>query len=158
MPTEAEQFFYDNAGWSYDPATESEEEGRWRCARVLAEAEARLKAGPYFVDHEPDDLPWDGDVPYDGPLWIVTLYSVAGNLDGEILGSLSSVACEADDPYMRVVAAELASEWLHRAGYVCKRCNGPSPVGIGYVDCSDGAYERSAALTVCGCGYSVKVA
>lgn len=123
MPSEAEQFFFDNAGFSYDPETETPDEGKWRCARVLAEAEARLKAGPYFVGHEPDDQPWYGDFPYDGPLWFVTLYSVAGNVEGdEILGSIGSVACEAGDPYMRVVAAELASEYLPADPGVCSQC------------------------------------
>lgn len=42
------------------------------------------------------------------------------------------------------------------AGYVCKSCGGPSPVGVGYVDTTDGAAARSAGLTVCGCGFSVK--
>jgi hypothetical protein len=29
-----EQFFYDNAGFSYNPETESEEHGKLRCARI----------------------------------------------------------------------------------------------------------------------------
>lgn len=33
------KFFYDNAGYSYDPATETAEQGRERCARELARAE-----------------------------------------------------------------------------------------------------------------------
>lgn len=40
-------------------------------------------------------------------------------------------------------------------GYVCKRCGGPSPAGVGYADGTDGAAERSAGLSACGCGYSV---
>lgn len=39
-------------------------------------------------------------------------------------------------------------------GYVCKSCGGPSPVGIGYVDNTEGADERSAGLTRCQCGKS----
>lgn len=41
------------------------------------------------------------------------------------------------------------------AGYVCKRCGGPSPVGVGYVSTDRGAAALSAAVQVCGCGYSV---
>jgi hypothetical protein len=39
---------------------------------------------------------------------------------------------------------------------VCKQCGGPSPVGIGYVSTEEGAAERSATVTACACGYSVK--
>src|SRR4051812_20711304 len=100
-----EQFFYDHAGYGYDPKAETAEQGRERCARELAAAETRLLAGPYFVGIEPDSTPWDGDVPYDGPLWTVALYSVADTDQAELIGSLSSVACEAGDDYLRVVAA-----------------------------------------------------
>lgn len=111
-PTEAEQFFYEHAGYSYDRATETAEQGRRRGARVLAMAEKKLINGPYFVSREPDPDPWDGDVPYDGPLWVITLWSVAGTAEPVALASLGSVACEPSDSYMRVVAAELAAEHL----------------------------------------------
>lgn len=139
---EAEQFFMRHAGWSYDPETETPEQGMIRGARQLAAAEARFKAGPYFANHEPDDQPWDGDEPYDGPLWIVSLYSVAGTSEPELIGSLGSVACEADDPYMRVVIAELASEHIkddepeqddESAGEHAKTC--PYPPGYCYGNC-----------------------
>lgn len=110
--TEAERFFYEHAGWSWDPATETEEEGRLRCARELAAAEARLKAGPFYVGWVPDDVPWDGDVPYDGPLWIVQLWSVADSAGPELLGAIGSVAEEDGGPYLRVVAAELADQYI----------------------------------------------
>jgi len=38
-----EAFFYENAGYSWDPSSESREEGRRKCARYLAEAEERAK-------------------------------------------------------------------------------------------------------------------
>jgi hypothetical protein len=112
--TDAERFFYEHGGYGYDPKTETPEQGRARCARELAAAEERLKSGPYFVDVElDDDQTWDGDVPYDGPLWQALLYSVAGGTSRELIGSLSSIACEtSDDPYLRVVAAELALEYV----------------------------------------------
>lgn len=108
----AEQFFYEHAGYGRLRDEETEEQARARYARLLATAEQALKDGPYFVAHEPDDEPWYGDEPYDGPLWIVSLYSVSGATGAEVIGSLGSVACEADDPYMRVVAAELAHEYI----------------------------------------------
>lgn len=112
MLTTDEQFFYDHAGWSYNPEMETEEQGRERGARALAAAEKRLKDGPYYVDHTPDDMPWDGDMPYDGPLWNVDLYSVENSTTAVLIGSIGSVACEENSPYMRVVAAELANEHI----------------------------------------------
>lgn len=41
-------------------------------------------------------------------------------------------------------------------GYVCKRCDGPSPVGVGYAVTADGAAQASAAADTCPCGYSVR--
>ena len=110
--SEAERFFYEHAPISYNPETETEESGRIRVARALAAAEERLKAGPYFVDVEPDTGPYEGDNGYDGPLWVVSLYSVEGATDAtdsRLIESLWNVACETEsDPYIRVVAAELA--------------------------------------------------
>lgn len=112
--SDAVEFFYEHAGYCHDPVTETEEEGRRRGAVRLAKAEAHAKAGPFFFDEEPDDMPWDGDVPYDGPLWVVTLYAVEGALDAVPLGAIGSVPCELSDDYMRVVRAELALEYLPR--------------------------------------------
>lgn len=42
------------------------------------------------------------------------------------------------------------------AGFVCKRCGEPSPVGIGYVSYADNAERKSRHLTRCACGYSCK--
>lgn len=39
-------------------------------------------------------------------------------------------------------------------GYICKRCGGPSPMGIGYADRRIGARAASQAVTACQCGYS----
>jgi len=110
--TADEQFFYDHAAWSYAPAKETPDEGQERCARELAAAERRLIDGPYFVAIEPDPYPWDGDEPYDGPLWAVSLFSAAGTSDPECIGSLGSVACEPGDDYLRVIAAELADAFI----------------------------------------------
>lgn len=107
------RFFLDHAGYSWDPTRETEFQGRWRAARALADAEARLRAGPYYVDVTPDDLPWDGDEPYEGPLWIVSLWQGVGPWERVHLGSLGGVATPTDDdPYIRVVAAELADEHI----------------------------------------------
>lgn len=39
-------------------------------------------------------------------------------------------------------------------GNICKQCEGPAPMGVGYVDNSPGAYEASDGLEACECGYS----
>ena len=41
-------------------------------------------------------------------------------------------------------------------GYVCKRCGGPSPVGVGYAAPGAAAAAASEGLTRCQCGYSVR--
>lgn len=49
----------------------------------------------------------------------------------------------------------LTDDDKEQCGFICKRCGGPCPVGIGYVDESAGAAERSAGLLACACGWSV---
>lgn len=39
-------------------------------------------------------------------------------------------------------------------GYTCKRCEGPSPIGFGYVDNSLTPGVRRSDVTACPCGYS----
>lgn len=39
-------------------------------------------------------------------------------------------------------------------GFICKKCAGPSPVGVGYVADGEAAAEASAGVTVCPCGNS----
>lgn len=107
MLTDDERFFYEHAAYCR-MRTESEHEARERTARFLAAAEAALKAGPYFTTVTPDSDPWDGDVPWDGPIWIVSLYGTAGSDHAVILDSVGGVACESGDPYLRVLRAELA--------------------------------------------------
>jgi hypothetical protein len=108
----AYQFFYDRAGFSHKPP-QTREEGHAETARLLAEAYDRFRRGPYYIGLIPDPEPWQGDFPYDGPLWIVTLYGLDENmLEGVPLGSLGGVAAEEGDPYLYVVTAELALEYI----------------------------------------------
>lgn len=117
MPTTGVQdpvrFFYGEAGYSWG-ADETPDQGRMRGARTLAAAEARLKAGPYFVEFEPDPEPWAGCEPYAGPLWIVCLYRTPDDGLGaaELIGAIGQVPAEQGDPYLRVIAAELAAEHI----------------------------------------------
>jgi hypothetical protein len=39
-------------------------------------------------------------------------------------------------------------------GYVCKSCDGPAPIGVGYAAPGLEAYTASQELTECACGYS----
>ena len=103
--TEDEQFFYDHAGYAHG-MDEPSWSGRVRCAVLLADAEAALnRATDVHVEWEHDPEPWDGDVEWDGSVWMCAVIR-----DGVSLASLCGIACSDGDPYMRVVAAELASE------------------------------------------------
>lgn len=43
-------------------------------------------------------------------------------------------------------------------GFICKRCGGPAPAGIGYVDYEGEINARAAAARKsCPCGYSIKL-
>ena len=112
--TPNEQFFYENAGYSYDPATETQEQGRVKCAKSLAQAEQlALSAGVAFEwqidqfinssDFSDDPEPWE--------LWECVAY----NADGNVIASLSGIDFGRDGSpwssnYRRVVEAELATE------------------------------------------------
>lgn len=61
--------------------------------------------------------------------------------------------CIPGSPIPGAIAA-IVEGW-GQCGFVCKRCGGPSPVGVGYVDEGEGAAGRSAGLSACGCGWSV---
>jgi hypothetical protein len=116
--TEDEQFFYEHAGYSRR-MDESSSSGKTRMAIRLAAAEKRMLDAGAEVWWEADDIPYDGDVPYDGPLWVAVLRAPVSPddpcLDNE-LGSLGSIAIDSpdpeSDPYARVVSAELADEYL----------------------------------------------
>lgn len=42
----------------------------------------------------------------------------------------------------------------NQAGFICKQCEEPAPIGVGYADNSPGAYEASKDLDTCQCGQS----
>lgn len=135
--SEDERFFYDHAGYGYNPATETPEEGRKRCAMILRGAEREAQRRGWHVDWEVDEDPiLDDDVereePYDQYIAILR------DEDGYVLASLGSIDlgpghCLGYDarphsfeggplvgeplrtvypPYVRVVEAELADEAL----------------------------------------------
>lgn len=106
-------FFKANAGFSYNPKTETKAQGMDRCARRLAAAEQWAREAGYSFSWEVDCIDsseWSGET----PPWPQYL-CVIRNGEGVIVGSLGGVDFGRDgtpwnNPYRRVVEAELALE------------------------------------------------
>lgn len=115
MRPTAFSFFLEYAGYSYNPATESEYAGRVRGALALAQAEAlaRESGCSFDWDVDPDiDSSEFSDDRYPWHLW----YVLARDDAGHVFASLSGVDFGRDgepwgDSYKRVVEAELALEF-----------------------------------------------
>lgn len=112
-------FFYQNAGYSYDPKKETAEQGRIRCAEELAKAEAEASERGWSFE-----WPWDesgcsgcdcgsADCPYSSGSEHETLGCVLKDENGKTLESLWGI-CSPTRNYGRVVEAELALEALTR--------------------------------------------
>lgn len=114
--TKDEQFFYEHAGYSHDPKTETPEQGRVRCAKDLAAAETYAKDHDWSFDWSWDD---GGDLG-DHSEWCDMEYQHDHNIevcmlrgaDGNVLEALGGII-DADNNYRRVVQAELASQALY---------------------------------------------
>ena len=133
-----EMFFHEHAGSSYHPERETPEHGRAKGAVLLAEAERGLKRaierGTHdlvweFDDYQECDATQPGDMceggRHDhGPAWCCAVVRLAvppcshghGGKPREFLASLCGIFFATgaghplDEPYGRVVAAELAME------------------------------------------------
>jgi hypothetical protein len=103
--TKQQQFFYDNAGGSWNPATETWQEGTARYAAELAQAETYAQEQGWFFTWEADDIPCQHEDGEDHEAEVCDLNA----RDHALLGSLSGI-CGATDEYRRVVQAELALE------------------------------------------------
>lgn len=106
------KFFYDHAGFSYDPKNETKEQGRQRCAEILALAESKFRniEDAYFEwDFDPvtDSTEFDSKNP-PRRLYICKIIPDGPNLGGIDLDSDAGLG----DPYTRVIEAELAAEYL----------------------------------------------
>lgn len=109
------RFFYENAGASWNPATETPEQGRQRGAERLAQVEAwGQRSGYWFgVGIDPDPM-WDDDVERettDYDQYIVALYSTTG----ERVATVGSIDIGPDvdpdwHPHIRLIKAELLFE------------------------------------------------
>lgn len=95
----AATFFYKHAPYCYNPAEETEEQGKRRNSRALADAERWLENQPYCR------FTWFQD----RGKWACQLWE-----RGEILASLYDCETGPDHEYHRVVEAELALEVMPR--------------------------------------------
>jgi hypothetical protein len=114
--TRAVKFFYTHAGFSYDPNKETKRQGKMRCARALARAEA------YAYKHD-WNYQWGEDSCIGGDCGEIEtcehpccqgtehecLWCSLADANGKHLASLGSI-CEPSAEYKRVVKAELALE------------------------------------------------
>lgn len=126
--TEAEQFFYEHAGYSWDPKTETATSGRTRVAVLLAAAEGTLEGSPLSVTWTPDDQPAEcacgnPDCVSDGaPAWVVQLRGPDERCNdlpsdsGEVLTASGGYDFPSGEPWgeasARVAAAQLVAGWL----------------------------------------------
>lgn len=117
---EVERFFYEHAGYGYDPKKETQEEGRVRTAKELARAEKHGKAMGWECEWEEDYCNGcdcgneDGECQCcnrePGHSQVAVLYGKCGECGKrQVLASLGSI-CGASSEYRRVVEAELALE------------------------------------------------
>lgn len=111
-------FFYEHAGYSYPAGSDETQQAtaRRECAERLARAEEIAAARGWYVDtqYDHDDCgdPDDEDIARllgDGDM--VRLLVILHDEDGRYLSTLGGVIVASDDdPYIRVVGAELAAE------------------------------------------------
>lgn len=122
----AQQFFYDHAGFSYDPKSETKEQGRWNNAVSLALVEQIAHRQGYYaewyVGPEIDSSEFRDDVePY--ALWECAVYQKTDPMDPDGSGEVVMASLGGVDfgpggepwgqPYKRVVEAELFYEALN---------------------------------------------
>ena len=113
-------FFHARAGYSYDPKTETKEEGRLRTAKALAAAERERVERGFRVSWEPDPYPCaamgEGEEAAYEAGEIVILTGTMTDEEGNIVASIGGVSVKAEhgtnDLYLRVVEAEMAREAL----------------------------------------------
>jgi hypothetical protein len=116
--TQTERFFFDNAGFGYNPKTETKRQGKKRWAQELAKAEAFASEHGWRAEWVCDE---DADASFvdtwedvkDRDAWHAEEHTAEGcvlkDASGETLASLWGIF-DADVNYRRVVEAELAQE------------------------------------------------
>ena len=103
-----EQFFYDHAGFGYDPKTQTADEGRTECAKQLAAAELAFMRCPGAACGWFDDDSSAAELRRERERFKTCEYAVL-TINGENVTSLHAIT-DATDAYRRVVRAELALE------------------------------------------------
>lgn len=109
---EAVAFFYEHAGFSYNPETQTADEGRREGALRLAEAELWAKTNGIEIEWEDDWEVGDHHAEFGetyengGP---ETCEQATITYEGEIVASLGCID-DASDEYRRVIEAQLAVE------------------------------------------------
>ncbi len=121
-----EQFFYDHGGWSYDPKTETSEQGRRRIAIRAARNEREAKKRGWYVEWEYEDEPvedlidrtdWTDE---ENEKWdaeeheVLRARVVVEDEDGNDIGEGEGLGgiVDPDPDYKRVIEAELFEEAL----------------------------------------------
>lgn len=106
------EFFLKNAGFSYNPATETPAKGKARCARELAKAERDASALGYtfewLIDEDADNSWMDEELKAENQ---EAFWCACYDYEGTLRASLSGIF-EPSHEYRRVVEAELAQEAL----------------------------------------------
>jgi hypothetical protein len=105
-------FFYEHAGYSYDPKTQTAEQGRINCAKSLADAEATGKRLGYEFEWDWDadpDLSWMDEQERQQEHEVLCCRIVDPENRRYSLASLCGIT-DPDSGYRRVVEAELAQE------------------------------------------------
>lgn len=115
--TPNELFFFEQAGYSYDPKKETAEQGRIRCAKELAQAEEYAANLNWRVEWQDD---WDignhrdcygEDSAYSDREPSTCECARLFDDDDNVLAALGCID-DADRAYRRVIEAELAAEAL----------------------------------------------
>lgn len=112
--TQDEQFFYDNAGSSYDPIKQTKEQGKIEGAKKLAAAEAAARQKGYSFNWEIDRLTDSSDFSTSRPAWKLWVCSIYDG-EGEYVNCIGGVdfgrgGAPWGEDYRRVVDGELALE------------------------------------------------
>lgn len=114
--TEDQRFFWEHAGWSYNPKTETKREGRMRGAIALANAEQHARSERWYytwVEDDDADVSWmDKKARRDYRMGKTKMLGcVLYDSNDEVLASLWAIHVSGrGDAYCRVVEAELALE------------------------------------------------
>jgi len=111
-------FFFAQAGYSYNPKTQTKLQGRWACARSLAEAERNGSDAGLSFEWEIDPISDSSEFSNKKPAWQLWA-CCCRDAQGKVQSSLCGIDFGRDgspwgEPYRRVVEAELASEALNR--------------------------------------------